>query len=125
MPSARTGQRMGHGQLIDSMITDGLWDAFNDYHMGITAENLVDQYGLSREQQDAFAAESQRKAVAAIEAGRFDDEITPIVLPQKRVTLRSSRGTSSHARIPLPTPWPSCARRSRRTAASPPATPPA
>ena len=84
MPSARTGQRMGHGQLIDSMITDGLWDAFNDYHMGITAENLVDKYGLSREQQDAFAAESQRKAVAAIEAGRFDAEITPIVLPQKK-----------------------------------------
>ncbi|WEL54820.1 acetyl-CoA C-acetyltransferase [Pseudomonas kermanshahensis] len=84
MPSARTGQRMGHGQLIDSMITDGLWDAFNDYHMGITAENLVDKYGLSREQQDAFAAESQRKAVAAIEAGRFKDEITPIEMPQKK-----------------------------------------
>ncbi len=84
MPSARTGQRMGHGQLIDSMISDGLWDAFNDYHMGITAENLVEQYGLTREQQDAFAAESQRKAVAAIEAGRFSDEITPIVLPQKK-----------------------------------------
>ncbi|AVD84816.1 acetyl-CoA C-acyltransferase [Pseudomonas sp. SWI6] len=84
MPSARTGQRMGHGQLVDSMITDGLWDAFNDYHMGITAENLVDKYGLSREQQDAFAAESQRKAVAAIESGRFKDEITPIVLAQKK-----------------------------------------
>lgn len=84
MPSARTGQRMGHGQLLDSMITDGLWDAFNDYHMGITAENLVERYGLNRELQDAFAAESQRKAVAAIEAGRFDDEITPIVLPQKK-----------------------------------------
>ncbi|WMW06977.1 acetyl-CoA C-acetyltransferase [Pseudomonas entomophila] len=84
MPSARTGQRMGHGQLIDSMITDGLWDAFNDYHMGITAENLVDKYGLTREQQDAFAAESQRKAVAAIEAGRFKDEITPIHIPQKK-----------------------------------------
>ncbi|MFJ4158209.1 acetyl-CoA C-acetyltransferase [Pseudomonas sp. NPDC089752] len=84
MPSARTGQRMGHGQLIDSMITDGLWDAFNDYHMGITAENLVEKYSLSREQQDAFAAESQRKAVAAIEAGRFTDEITPIVMPQKK-----------------------------------------
>nr|WP_314877741.1 acetyl-CoA C-acetyltransferase [uncultured Pseudomonas sp.] len=84
MPSARTGQRMGHGQLIDSMISDGLWDAFNDYHMGITAENLVDKFDISREQQDAFAAESQRKAVAAIEAGRFKDEITPIVLPQKK-----------------------------------------
>lgn len=84
MPSARTGQRMGHGQLIDSMISDGLWDAFNDYHMGITAENLVDKFDISREQQDAFAAESQRKAVAAIEAGRFKDEITPIVLLQKK-----------------------------------------
>ncbi|WP_313644938.1 acetyl-CoA C-acetyltransferase [Pseudomonas sp.] len=84
MPSARTGQRMGHGQLVDSMISDGLWDAFNDYHMGITAENLVERYGLSREQQDAFAAESQRKAVAAIETGRFADEITPIVIPQKK-----------------------------------------
>jgi len=84
MPSARTGQRMGHGQLVDSMISDGLWDAFNDYHMGITAENLVEQYSLGREQQDAFAAESQRKAVAAIEAGRFQDEITPIVMPQKK-----------------------------------------
>ncbi|MDH1306031.1 acetyl-CoA C-acetyltransferase [Pseudomonas fulva] len=84
MPSARTGQRMGHGQLIDSMISDGLWDAFNDYHMGITAENLVQEYGLSREQQDAFAAESQRKAVAAIAVGRFEAEITPILLPQKK-----------------------------------------
>ncbi|AMK32865.1 acetyl-CoA C-acetyltransferase [Pseudomonas mosselii] len=84
MPSARTGQRMGHGQLIDSMISDGLWDAFNDYHMGITAENLADKYALTREQQDAFAAESQRKAVAAIEAGRFKDEITPIHIPQKK-----------------------------------------
>ncbi|MBC7210694.1 MAG: acetyl-CoA C-acyltransferase, partial [Pseudomonas sp.] len=72
------------GQLVDSMITDGLWDAFNDYHMGITAENLVDKYALTREQQDAFAAESQRKAVAAIEAGRFKDEITPIHIPQKK-----------------------------------------
>ncbi|MCI0914751.1 MULTISPECIES: acetyl-CoA C-acetyltransferase [Pseudomonas] len=84
MPSARTGQRMGHGQLVDSMISDGLWDAFNDYHMGITAENLVEKYGISREQQDAFAAQSQRKAVAAIDAGRFKDEITPIVMPQKK-----------------------------------------
>ncbi|AXO89773.1 acetyl-CoA C-acyltransferase [Pseudomonas parafulva] len=84
LPSARTGQRMGHGQLVDSMITDGLWDAFNDYHMGITAENLVSQYGISREAQDTFAAESQRKALAAIEAGRFEDEITPIHIPQRK-----------------------------------------
>ncbi|AXA23495.1 acetyl-CoA C-acetyltransferase [Pseudomonas putida] len=84
LPSARTGQRMGHGQLVDTMITDGLWDAFNDYHMGITAENLADKYAITREQQDAFAAESQRKAVAAIEGGRFKDEITPIHIPQKK-----------------------------------------
>lgn len=84
MPAARTGQRMGHGKLIDSMIQDGLWDAFNDYHMGITAENLVDKYGISREEQDAFAAASQQKAVAAIAAGRFADEITPILIPSRK-----------------------------------------
>ncbi|MDD2055431.1 acetyl-CoA C-acetyltransferase [Pseudomonas putida] len=84
LPAARTGLRMGHAKMIDSMISDGLWDAFNDYHMGITAENLVEQYGLTREEQDAFAAASQRKAVAAIEAGRFADEITPILIPQRK-----------------------------------------
>ncbi|MGY4534455.1 acetyl-CoA C-acetyltransferase [Pseudomonas sp. TE3786] len=84
MPGARTGLRMGHSQVIDSMITDGLWDAFNDYHMGITAENLVDKYEISREAQDAFAAGSQQKAVAAIEGGRFKDEITPILIPQRK-----------------------------------------
>jgi acetyl-CoA C-acetyltransferase len=66
------------------MISDGLWDAFNDYHMGITAENLVDKYSISREAQDAFAAASQQKAVAAIEAGRFVDEITPILIPSRK-----------------------------------------
>jgi acetyl-CoA C-acetyltransferase len=75
---------MGHGKLIDTMIQDGLWDAFNDYHMGITAENLVDKYAISREEQDAFAAASQQKAVAAIEAGRFTDEITPILIPSRK-----------------------------------------
>jgi len=84
MPGARTGLRMGHAKIIDTMISDGLWDAFNDYHMGITAENLVDKYGISREAQDAFAAASQQKAVAAIEAGRFVDEITPILIPQRK-----------------------------------------
>ncbi len=84
MPGARTGLRMGHANLIDSMISDGLWDAFNDYHMGITAENLVKKYGISREAQDAFAAASQQKAAAAIEAGRFVDEITPILIPQRK-----------------------------------------
>ncbi|KJZ39717.1 acetyl-CoA C-acetyltransferase [Pseudomonas fluorescens] len=84
MPGARTGLRMGNGQIVDTMISDGLWDAFNDYHMGITAENLVEKYSLTREQQDAFAAASQQKAVAAIEAGRFVDEITPILIPQRK-----------------------------------------
>lgn len=84
MPGARTGLRMGHSQIVDTMISDGLWDAFNDYHMGITAENLAEKYNLTREQQDAFAAASQQKAVAAIEAGRFADEITPILIPQRK-----------------------------------------
>ena len=84
MPGARTGLRMGHAQIVDTMISDGLWDAFNDYHMGITAENLVEKYNLTREQQDAFAAASQQKATAAIEAGRFVDEITPILIPQRK-----------------------------------------
>ncbi|MEB2517805.1 acetyl-CoA C-acetyltransferase [Pseudomonas sp. YuFO20] len=84
MPGARTGLRMGNAQIVDTMISDGLWDAFNDYHMGITAENLVEKYNLTREQQDAFAAASQQKAVSAIEAGRFVDEITPILIPQRK-----------------------------------------
>ena len=84
LPKARTGLRMGHGQLVDSMISDGLWDAFNDYHMGITAENLVAKYAISREAQDVFAAASQQKALAAIESGRFADEITPILIPQRK-----------------------------------------
>ena len=85
LPNARTGLRMGHGEVIDSMIRDGLWDAFNDYHMGVTAENLAERFGISREAQDAFAAESHRRAVAAIQAGAFRDEITP-------VTVRSRKG---------------------------------
>ena len=84
LPNARTGLRMGHGQILDSMIVDGLWDAFNDYHMGITAENLVDKYGISRKAQDEFAAASQQKAAAAIEAGRFRDEIVPVSIPQRK-----------------------------------------
>lgn len=84
LPSSRTGLRMGHGKLIDSMIHDGLWDAFNDYHMGTTAENLVNKYEISREEQDAFAASSQQKAVAAQEAGHFDAEITPVKVAQRK-----------------------------------------
>ncbi|SFP83551.1 acetyl-CoA C-acetyltransferase [Geopseudomonas sagittaria] len=84
LPKARTGLRMGHAELVDSMIQDGLWDAFNDYHMGVTAENLAARFEVTREQQDAFAAASQQKAAAAIEAGRFKSEITPILIPQRK-----------------------------------------
>jgi len=84
MPNSRTGQRMGPITMIDTMITDGLWDAFNDYHMGITAENLAEKFDISREAQDEFAAASQQKAVAAQEAGKFDDEIISIRVPQRK-----------------------------------------
>ncbi|HFH3303696.1 acetyl-CoA C-acetyltransferase [Pseudomonas aeruginosa] len=84
LPKARTGLRLGHAQLEDSLIRDGLWDAFNDYHMGITAENLAERYGITREEQDTFAAASQQKAAEAIAAGRFKDEITPISIPQRK-----------------------------------------
>jgi acetyl-CoA C-acetyltransferase len=84
LPKARAGYGMGHAQLMDSMVHDGLWDIFNDYHMGITAENLAQQYGLSRSLQDEFAARSQQKAEIAIQAGRFTDEIVPVSIPQKK-----------------------------------------
>lgn len=92
LDGARSGLRFGHTGLQDSMITDGLWDAFNDYHMGITAENIARQYGISREQQDAFAARSQQKAASAVEAGRFDAEIVPVAVKQgKKPPLIVSR----------------------------------
>ena len=84
MPNSRNGQRMGPITMVDTMIVDGLWDAFNDYHMGITAENIACDYNISREEQDAFAAASQQKALAAIEAGKFTDEITPVTIPQRK-----------------------------------------
>jgi acetyl-CoA C-acetyltransferase len=84
MPAARFGARMGATELVDSMVHDGLTDAFNDIHMGITAENLAEQYGISREEQDEFAAESQRKAELAVESGIFEDEIVPVEVPKKR-----------------------------------------
>ena len=82
LDGARSGLRFGHTGLQDSMIVDGLWDAFNDYHMGITAENVARQYGISREQQDAFAAGSQQMAASAIESARFEAEITPVTVKQ-------------------------------------------
>ena len=84
LPKVRTGLRLGHAELVDTMISDGLWDAFNDYHMGQTAENLVQQYQISREAQDAFAARSQQRAAAAVESGRFREEITPVAIPQRK-----------------------------------------
>jgi len=84
LPKVRTGLRLGHAELVDSMISDGLWDAFNDYHMGQTAENLVEKYQISREDQDAFAARSQQRAAAAVESGRFREEITPVAIPQRK-----------------------------------------
>jgi acetyl-CoA C-acetyltransferase len=84
LPGSRDGQRMGDWKLIDTMITDGLWDVYNQYHMGITAENVAKKYGITREQQDALALASQQKAAAAQEAGRFKDEIVPFSIAQKK-----------------------------------------
>lgn len=80
----RWGQRMGDGKVIDEMIKDGLWDAFNDYHMGITAENVAEKWNLTREEQDEFALTSQLRAEEAIKSGRFKDEIVPVEVPQRK-----------------------------------------
>ncbi|NBJ19043.1 acetyl-CoA C-acyltransferase [Burkholderia thailandensis] len=84
LPGSRDGFRMGDAKLVDSMIVDGLWDVYNKYHMGVTAENVAKEYGITREAQDQFAALSQNKAEAAQKAGRFDDEIVPIEIPQRK-----------------------------------------
>ncbi len=84
LDKARYGYRMGNGTIVDSMIIDGLWDAFGDYHMGITAENVAEKYGITREAQDALAFGSQEKAKNAIESGRFKDEIVPVHIKEKR-----------------------------------------
>lgn len=109
MDKARWGMRMGDGKITDVMIRDGLWCAFNDVHMGITAENVAEKYGITREDQDAFSAASQQKAVAAIDAGRFKDEIVPVIIPQKKgdpVVFDTDefprRGTTPEALAKLP-----------------------
>jgi acetyl-CoA C-acetyltransferase len=84
LPGSREGQRMGDWKMVDTMITDGLWDVYNQYHMGITAENVAKKYGISREQQDALALASQQKAAAAQDAGKFKDEIVPFTIAQKK-----------------------------------------
>ena len=84
LPKSRVGAKMGDWKLLDSMIVDGLWDAFNDYHMGMTAENIVNKFGISREEQDRFAAQSQQKTEQAQADGVFDEEIVPISIPQRK-----------------------------------------
>ena len=84
IPGARWGQRMGSGMMVDTMINDALTDAFSQVHMGITAENIAQQWGITRQEQDAFAAASQQKAEAAIKAGKFIDEIVPVEIPQRK-----------------------------------------
>ncbi|HUK91382.1 MAG TPA: acetyl-CoA C-acetyltransferase [Blastocatellia bacterium] len=84
LQKARQGYRMGNGELIDSMVHDGLWCAFDDWHMGCTGEVVSERYGISREEQDEYALSSHRRALAAMKEGRFDDEITPVEIPQKK-----------------------------------------
>jgi acetyl-CoA C-acetyltransferase len=84
IPSARWGARMGESKIVDYMVHDGLWDIYNEYHMGVTAENVAEQYGITREMQDQCAVESQQKAEAAQKSGRFNDEIAPVVIPQRK-----------------------------------------
>ncbi|MEL1134114.1 acetyl-CoA C-acetyltransferase [Desulfitobacterium sp. THU1] len=84
LDQARWGQRMGNGTVVDSLLKDGLWCALNDYHMGITAENVAEEFGISRAEQDEFAARSQKNAVAAIDRGSFREEIIPVVIPQRK-----------------------------------------
>src|SRR5882724_301904 len=84
LPNARKGYRLGNGQLIDSMINDGLWDIYNNYHMGMTGENVAEKHSITREQQDEYALNSHRKAVAAMKEGRFDSQIVPVEMPAKK-----------------------------------------
>ena len=84
LPNSRDGFRMGNAALVDTMINDGLWDAFNNYHMGITAENVAKKYDISRDAQDAFALASQQKAIVAQDAGKFKDEIVAVTIPQRK-----------------------------------------
>lgn len=91
LTKARFGYRMNNATMIDTMVNDGLWDAFNDYHMGITAENVAEKYGLTREELDAFSADSQQKACAAMAAGRFDTEIVPVQVKQKKAVVEFAK----------------------------------
>ncbi len=118
----RNGVKMGNFEMVDTMIKDGLWDAFNGYHMGMTAENVAKQFQITRQQQDEFAVKSQNKAEAAMKAGKFKDEIAPVTIksrkgdiivdtdeyPKAGVTLESiaklRRPSTKRVRSPRPTP---------------------
>ena len=91
VPTGRYGARMGHTQMIDTMIKDGLWDAYNNYHMGTTAENIADVWGITRREMDEFAASSQQKACAARDSGRFDDEVVPVPVKVKKEIVEFKR----------------------------------
>ena len=91
VPTGRYGARMGHTQMLDTMIKDGLWDAYNNYHMGTTAENIADVWGITRQEMDEFAASSQQKACAARDSGRFDDEVVPVMVKQKKQMVEFKR----------------------------------
>lgn len=112
LPTARWGQRMFDGKMVDTMVSDGLWDAFNNYHMGTTANNIADVWGLTRKDLDDFALESQRKCAAAQEAGRFDDEIVPVPVRVKKETVEFKKdefprpGTSAEALAKLKAAFP-------------------
>src|ERR1700736_432787 len=84
LPQARKGYRLGNAQIVDSMVNDGLWDIFNDYHMGITGENVAEKYGITREEQDEFALNSHRKALAAAKECRFKSQVVPVEIPAKK-----------------------------------------
>ncbi len=99
LPNSRNGQRLGNWNMIDTMVHDGLWDAFNDYHMGITAENIAEQFNIDRCAQDHFAAASQAKAQAALEANRFADEITSITVQQRKQTTSFAKDEQPRAGV--------------------------
>src|SRR5205814_6883081 len=84
LPQARKGYRLGNAQIVDSMVTDGLWDVYNNYHMGMTGENVAEKYHISRQEQDEFAVNSHRKAVSALKECRFKSQIVPVELPAKK-----------------------------------------
>jgi acetyl-CoA C-acetyltransferase len=105
LPRSRDGKRMGNWEMVDTMIQDGLWCAFNDCHMGITAENIAAKYEFSRAEQDLFAATSQQRTEAAQKAGHFDAEIFPSRFPSARAIPSSSPRTNSRAPAPPRRAW--------------------